>query len=279
MNYSDTSWKNTLLCSGFGALRGGLVCTFTHPLDNIKYLLQCNPKHQKVRHVALELFQEEGFWGFYTGFGANLGRVMVKQFWRWPVLMGFPSYLEKKKITPLKGQLYTGLTLATLDAFGTTPLEKARIVLITSIHHNKSITTWDVMKQGWRGVTPYWLKLSANWSSFLISQRLYRSTYREYVGRQQLSIFELAFIGTAVGGTVSLFSTPFDYVNTLCQSQNKKIREVTPNFTWSLSKENLIKILRLYKGCRIQTPTMIIHNIASVILIDILSPLFFDKNP
>ncbi len=277
-----SSYENLILSASFGAVRAALVSTVTHPIETVKCLIQSNPEPTKVTKVVYDIIRTEGLAGFYKrGYLANLSGVTIKQIWRWPLIMGLPPSLEKRNFSPLTGQLITGTTIATADAFGTAPFDKLKTIFIVNRDNGLcNHWSWNIIRSGWKGIPSYWMKLSVNWNSCLISQRLYRDRYKKLVKRDKLTIIELMFIGLFVGLTVSAVSAPIDYINTHVQGLNKKFTDLTPRLQ-NLNRREFLNSLKnvkiFYRGFNAQTAILMIHNISTVILIEWLSPLFYKK--
>ena len=91
----------------------------------------------------------------------------------------------------------------------------------------------------------------------MVAQKSLRNRYLEKL-EQKLSLYQLAGIGTQVAVIVSVVSAPFDVANTLKQVQNLKSSPLCSRNFWN----------KLYCGWPINTLALIIHNVASVIVID-----------
>ncbi len=254
----DSTSPSLLSSSLWGIARGLFVHTLIYPLEVVKIRQQCQCNPQKSAAIARALFQKEGIGAFYQGLQAQLIKTSIKQAWVWPMITGVPVYLKRYGMGELYRQALAGLSIATIDAAITTPLERVKI---RSAFAGKSkFSLNDLYKNGWRGFTTHWAKLSVNWAAFLVAQKHLRDRYRN-TPEHVFSLPELAGIGVQVALIVSLVSAPFDIANTLKQAKN-------------LSPAHLLSrnaFCKLYRGWPLNALALIIHNVASVIVIDKLS--------
>ena len=244
--------SNDLLSSSlWGVARGISVHTLIFPMEVVKIRQQCAIPESNCIQVALTLLRGEGLTAFYKGLAPQLVKTSLKQIWCWPMITAFPPLLKSYKIEDLPSQALTGVSIATIDAAIGTPLERAKI--ISAFRGISKVS----LKTGWGGFSTNWAKLSVNWTAFLIAQKYLRDQSCDTPG-QLLSLSQLVKIGTQVAFIVSVASAPFDIANTLKQAKN-------------LSPSHLLNrngILKIYRGWPISALSLIIHNVASVILID-----------
>lgn len=247
---SELAWSSL-----WGVVRGITVHTLIYPLEVVKIRQQCSQDESKSLRVALTLFRQEGIGAFYKGLAPQLLKTCIKQIWCWPMITGMPSIFQRYQIGNLAQQVLTGLSIATVDAIISTPLERAKI--LSAFKGASKFCLTNAFKEGWRGFTTHWSKLSVNWIVFLTAQKYFRNQSSGLSG-QALSFPELTKIGVQVALIVSLVSAPFDVANTLKQAQN-----LTPSHLFS--REGIFK---LYRGWPLSALSLIVHNIASVILIE-----------
>lgn len=259
MTSSTDSTQTHLIKSSFwGFLRGFSVHTLIYPLEVIKIRQQCSPISENSARVALSLFKGEGFSAFYKGLAPQLLKTSLKQVWCWPMITGTPVFLQSYQLGDLPTQAITGLSIATVDAAISTPLE--RIKILSAYTGKVSASLKGVYKNGWQGFATHWGKLSVNWMTFLVAQKYLReqdSTQSE----QPLSFLQLTGIGIQVAVIVSLVGAPFDSANTLKQAKN-----LNPSHLFSRNG-----ISKLYRGWPLNALSLVVHNIASVTVIDKLS--------
>lgn len=244
--------ENLGLSSLWGIARGVSVHTCIYPLEVVKIRLQSSPI-KKSLHVALEILQREGLGAFYKGLAPQLLKTSIKQLWCWPMMAGVPSIFERYHIENLQQQALTGLSIATVDAAISTPLERAKIV--SALKGKGPFCLKKVYKEGWRGFATHWSKLSVNWTVFLTAQKYLRDQASES-SAQPLTSPELIKIGVQVALLVSLASAPFDLANTQKMGQNLKMASF-------FSKGNFSQFFR---GWHLNFVSLCIHNIASIAL-------------
>lgn len=242
----------------WGVARGLTVHSLIYPLEVIKIRQQCLPVAEKSYKVAWDLFQKEGVIPFYKGLSLQLLKASVKQAWCWPVIIDLPHSLKCHGVPEALQPLLTGLIIATIDAAITTPLERSKIWLAFTGKGKFSLR--NAYKDGWRGFTAHWSKLSVNWSTFLIAQKHLRNRYQQN-SEQPLTLPQLAEIGVQVAMFVSVCSAPLDFANTLKQVHNRNL--------FQLFQETAAR--NLFRGWPLSALSLAIHNIASVIVIDQLS--------
>lgn len=252
--------ENLAWSSLWGVVRGISVHTLIYPLEVIKIRQQCSQNESNSLRIALKLFRQEGISAFYKGLAPQLLKTSIKQIWCWPMITGMPSVLQRYQIENLGQQVLTGLSIATIDAVISTPLERAKV--LSAFKGTSKFCLKNAFKDGWRGFATHWSKLSVNWVAFLAAQKYLRDQSSGLSG-QSLSFSQLTKIGVQVALIVSLVSAPFDIANTLKQAQN-----LTPTHLFSRQG-----ILKLYRGWPMNALSLVIHNIASVTLIEKLGNL------
>ncbi len=252
--------ENLAWSSLWGIARGISVHSLIYPLEVIKIRQQCSQGESKSVRIALTLLRQEGIGAFYKGLAPQLLKTSIKQIWCWPMITGMPTVLRRYQIENLGQQALTGLSIATIDAAISTPLERAKIV--SAFRGTSKFCFKNAYRDRWRGFAPHWCKLSVNWVAFLTAQKYLRDQ-SSGSSKQSLSFPQLTKIGVQVALIVSLVSAPFDIANTLKQAQN-----LTPSHLFSRQG-----IFKLYRGWPLHALALVIHNIASVTLIEKLGNL------
>lgn len=255
---TDSNLSHLIRSSGWGVARGIFVHTLIYPLEVVKIRQQCSKNAEKSIQIASELFQKEGFGAFYSGLPPQLLKTSLKQVWCWPMITGVPDFLQRYGIGDIQRQILTGLSIATIDATITTPLE--RIKIISASTGKGSFSLLNAYKDGWRGYSTHLAKLSMNWGAFLTAQEYLRARSKSE-SDQPLTLPQLAKVGAQVALIVSLVGAPLDIANTLKQAKN-------------LSPSSLLvgnRISKLYRGWPLNALSLVVHNVASVVVIDKLS--------
>jgi len=256
----DFKKENLFWSSLWGVARGISVHTLIYPLEVIKIRQQCSQNESKSFRITLILFRQEGIAAFYKGLPSQLLKTSIKQIWYWPMITGMPSVFQRHQIENLGQQVFTGLSIATIDAAISAPLERVKI--LSAFKGTSTFCLKNAYREGWRGFSTHWSKLCVNWVTFLAAQKHLRDRSSDLSG-QSLSFPELTKIGVQVALIVSLVSAPFDIANTLKQAQN-----LTPSHLFN--RQGLFKI---YRGWPLNALALVIHNVASVTLIEKLGDL------
>jgi len=256
----DFTKENLAWSSLWGMGRGIFVHSLIYPLEVVKIRQQCSQSESKSIQIALTLLRQEGIGAFYKGLTPQLLKTSTKQVWCWPMITGMPPILQRYQIEGLSQQAVTGLSIATVDAVISTPLERAKI--LSAFRGTSKFCFQNAYRDGWRGFATHWSKLSVNWATFLTAQKYLRDQ-SSGSSHQSLSFPQLIKIGVEVAWIVSLVSAPFDLANTLKQAQNLTLSPV-------FARQGFFK---LYRGWPLNALSLVIHNIASVTLIDKLENL------
>ncbi len=246
-----------LVVSSFlGIARGVFVHSVIYPVEVVKVRYQCSPGDPKISEIALRIFQQEGIGAFYKGLAPQLLKTSFKQVWCWPMITGMPSVFKDNRVGDLGQQALTGLSIATFDAATSIHLDRAKIV--SAFTGTSKFCFKNAYKEGWKGFSTHWSKLSVNWVTFLTAQKYLRD---QSSSTRPLPLLEVTKIGIQVALIVSLASAPFDLVNTLKQAQNTPFSQVLRRYGF----------FKLYRGWPLSALSLVIHNIASIFLIEKLT--------
>ena len=86
--------------------------------------------------VIKDVYRVKGFIGFYAGSIPNLTRCLLKNSYRYPLMVGLPSFFQghlpdiiKEKKVLVK--LLTGTSIALVEAFITCPAERLKVYFMT----------------------------------------------------------------------------------------------------------------------------------------------------
>ncbi len=241
------SLSDLLESSLWGIARGYAVQPFTFPLEAIKANQQLSSPPQNALTITKQLYHEGGIPRFYRGLSSELTKISIKQFWCWPMITGLPRFLAPYRLNDLTIQLITGLSISTTHAIIATPLETRKI---TSISTGKTTTPfYKIDKEGWKGFSVYWSKISVSWVSFLTAQQYLRSRAKRST-EAPLNMTQLMVIGTQTAAFVSIISAPFDLATTLRLAKKQPL------------------LTHPFRGLPLNALSLVIQNIASIALID-----------
>ena len=110
--------------------------------------------------IVKEIYNIKGMSGFYVGSQPNLARCLVRNCYKYPLLVGLPKFYEDKLSisgSPLK--LLTGFSLAFGESIISCPLERAKVYFMTSKEITSYSQFFDMVKGNrrkelFRGFTP-----------------------------------------------------------------------------------------------------------------------------
>lgn len=244
--------------SFYGAVRGFFVHSLIYPFENLKIRRQASASSEGCARIAINLFKQEGIGAFYKGLAPQLVKTCLKQVWCWPMITNVPIFLKQTPLNDTCRQAVTGISIATIDAAITTPLERLRVV--SAYRRNTQFTIKELCTESYKGLGPHYAKLLINWPVFLVAQNFLRKKH-SCNQVEPLSLFQLCKIGVETAIIVSIVSAPFDMANTLKHTQNTSIRELFAQRSLRL----------LYRGSPLSALSLVIHNIASVIVYDKLT--------
>lgn len=121
-----------------GMARGLIGFPLEQPFEAIKTQWQADPKHRNEWRIFREIVEKKGFYrGFYAGSLPNLGRILIKQFYRYPLMIALPPFFEKQLDTSNLElvKAVSGLTIAVIESFILCPFERLKVFLMTLTHH------------------------------------------------------------------------------------------------------------------------------------------------
>ncbi len=256
---SDTKAPHWITSSFGGVLRGMAVTCFIYPLQVIKYRQQNQALSERAYQIAWKMFQSEGVGAFYKGITPQMISTSIKQTWIWPVITIVPEALKSCEVKDLPAQAITGFTIATLDSAILTPFEKAKIV--SAVQGKDVFSFKNVFHNGWQAFPTQWRKQSAQWVTFLVAQKYLRDFYRQSPD-EDLSLAQLAGIGTQIAVLASVVSAPLDFINTRRQAQNEKVADLRSEGS---------RVRMYFRGMPLNALALTIQAVASVVLIELLS--------
>lgn len=195
--------------------------------------------------MTKEIYRTQGvIKGLYAGFIPSALRGVVKQVYRWPLMLVLPKmystlYPESiQKKYPSINKITTGLSLAAIDTFIVCPFERLKVVLQTK-HSDVSLKKFfsqensALGKSLFRGLNSMFYRQMISWVSFLYSDYKFKEIARKWKGigpNDALDNHTLFTTSVLVGIANVLVVMPFDMTKTLYQQHseefaNKKFTE------------------------------------------------------
>lgn len=87
---------NILLTSAaIGVLRGLVGFPLEQPMESVKTQWQASPKNRNEIQILKQIYKEKGVYrGFFAGSTPNLTRVVLKNIYRYPLMVKMPNLIE-----------------------------------------------------------------------------------------------------------------------------------------------------------------------------------------
>ncbi|CAF4382879.1 unnamed protein product [Rotaria sp. Silwood2] len=271
-----------LISALVGASRtlGGLP--FEHPLDTIRTRWQANPTYShNALLVARELYKSKGFLGFYSGAIPNTTRRAIKQTYRWPMMLFFPSFYRNYVLPdriqqqyPRLPKILTGMSIANFEILVINPLERLKVWLMTSPTRISVLEFFrrcadgrDIARELYRGISAAFYRQNISWVTFLYTDELTKTKLREYRQSENLTHFDLFAAGMIVGLVNTGAMMPFDYVKTQKQKFFQNNQSMMDIFKKTLKTEG---IGRFYVGWKVY---LVQYAIVAILTVNVLEKL------
>ncbi|CAF1155144.1 unnamed protein product [Rotaria magnacalcarata] len=263
---------------------GGLP--LEHPLDTIRTRWQANPTQSRnALQVIREIYASKGFLGFYSGAIPNTTRRAVKQTYRWPMMLFFPNFYRDHVLSvrvyqnyPRLPKILTGLSIANFEILVINPLERLKVWLMTSPTRISLLEFFrqragsrDIVLELYRGTSAIFFRQNISWVTFLYTDELTKTKFREYKQSQDLTHVDLFLAGMIVGLVNTAAMMPFDYVKTQKQKYFQNNQSMIGIFQTTLKQEG---IGRFYVGWKIYLVQYAIVAILTVNVLDRLEQTF-----
>ena len=212
-----------------GIARGAIGLVWEHPLDSIKTQWQTNIQVVKPSEIIYYIYNQKGIIGFYRGFIPNLIRQSTKNLYRWPLMIYLPTYFKKinnyflndsKLNTDTFCKIQTGFSIANLETFLISPLERFKVIFMTQSNEENrkysllknfyEVNKGNLLKELFRGVEASLLKSNVSWISFLYLDHKTRSFLKSRRKVDKLDNIDIFFASIVVGvGNLTLSNISF----------------------------------------------------------------------
>jgi hypothetical protein len=215
-----------------GVMRGAVSLVFEHPLDVIKTYWQAHPEKTGMISVVLEVVKLKGWRGFYSGAVPNVMRVMLKQAYRYPLMIALPMMFAYMMSSVLAISIATGLTIAIIEVWIVTPLERFKVWLMTYQRFSGGGRSFikEVRRNVWhtlyKGLKVTMLRQVVSWLTFLIVHDQLMVWVKSDLGSvSHLSLYMLLGVSIIEGAINTAAIMPFDCVKTHQQKMNSTENE------------------------------------------------------
>jgi hypothetical protein len=129
--------------------------------------------------VFRDIKAKKGVNGFYAGSLPNFTRMVLKNVYRYPLMISLPHFYEQKVVGPERrklSKLLAGFSIALIESFITCPIERAKVFFMTEeVAQRGGIkrllalkgAEGGLFKELFRGFLPLLTRQSVAWISFL----------------------------------------------------------------------------------------------------------------
>jgi len=121
--------------AAMGALRSLVGFPFEQPMESVKTQWQTNPSKANELQIFKQIYREKGVYkGFYAGSLPNATLKMLKNIYRYPLMIGMPRLIETNfnfgNQRVQKG--LTGISIAMIESMILCPFERVKTYLMTA---------------------------------------------------------------------------------------------------------------------------------------------------
>jgi len=140
-----------------------------HPIDSIKTQWQARPYLKNEFAIVKEIYETKGVKGFYAGSLPNLSRCLLKNTYRYPLMVGLPRLYAEKLPLGIRERkslvkVMTGLSIGLVEATLTCPIERIKVYFMTTsdtrLSYREFFRTYRgrLSKELFRGFTPLFVR-------------------------------------------------------------------------------------------------------------------------
>lgn len=162
------------------------------------------------------IYSEFGLIGFYSGFLPNCIRVMIKQAYRWPMMIFFPNFYSKLYPKSIVQRFHgltrisSGISIACIETFFVCPIERIKVFLMTRM--NKRVRLDDFFKNQsnyraifvslFNGLQAQLFRQILSWTLFLYFEHKFKRIARQVLNtpeEEALSLKTIMVTSTCTG--------------------------------------------------------------------------------
>ena len=81
--------------SALGVARIIIGFPLEHPIDAIKVQWQAQPHFKNEFQIIQHIYAQKGFRGMYVGAVPNLTRLIIRNIYKYPLLIGLPDFYKR----------------------------------------------------------------------------------------------------------------------------------------------------------------------------------------
>lgn len=262
-----------------GMMRGAASLIIEHPLDVIKTYWQAYPDRKSFLSVANEIRTLKGWLGFYSGAIPNMMRVMLKQAYRYPLMVVLPPLFGTFTSSVVTISIATGVGIALLEVWVITPLERFKVWLMTYQKSSGGIKMFfkalrqDVIHSLYKGLKITAFRQVATWVTFFVVHDQLMIWVKAYNGSTtNMPIMILFAVCLTEGISNTIIVQPLDCIKT----NQQKIKALNHNSISSLFKHiyNGYGVRGFYVGWEARMLQYMINSGFTVVLLESLRESF-----
>lgn len=154
--------------------------------------------------------------GFYSGLVPNAVRVMIKQSYRWPMMIFFPNFFTnlypRSWTARFKGlhKISAGISIATIETFFVCPIERIKVFLMTRINKNVHLIDffrhqrnyYAIFLSLFNGLRAQLFRQIVSWTIFLYFENKFKRMARSFLNtppEEQLGLGTICITSVCTG--------------------------------------------------------------------------------
>ncbi|CAD8066038.1 unnamed protein product [Paramecium primaurelia] len=229
-----------------GAFRVALTMPLEHVLDRIKTYKQSK---QGITYIQsyLDIKGARGLIGLYDGFYPSFLRNMVKQYYRWPMMIFIPSMLNDHIHNQSINKIITGASIGLFESCIITPFERLKTLKMTSMATGFGYLKYITLESIYVGFRIQTTRQVVSWTNYLYWDHKVRYALKTDPG-QPLSIIN-SLIASTLSSILNILAVhPFDTIKTLVQmEENHNYRKISLYQSFKIVYQNY-GLAGLYAG-------------------------------
>jgi len=251
--FESTTTSYLIYAATVGMFRGILSLIIEHPFDALKTYWQANLHIKTTKEAIKKIYKLKGWRGFYSGAIPNAIRLMMKQAYRYPLMLVLPFFFNQFFHSLAIISALSGVTIAVLEVWIIAPLERLKVWLITFNHVNGGMSAFfqqaraekleaDLDKKHqhrsflpsffsfiFRGSKVTIMRQIVSWVTFLVVHEQTIFFFKTTLGMQEITFSSLLAISAIEALVNTIAILPFDEIKTRMQSvsnKNKMLDEI-----------------------------------------------------
>ncbi|CDW78178.1 UNKNOWN [Stylonychia lemnae] len=228
---------------------------------------------QVIRHI----YQDKGMLGFYSGSTPNFYRMLLKNVYRYPLMITLPGFFQQN-MPMLKDKWFakflTGTSIALVESLILCPFERFKVLFMTQSSSSRlgylgylKLYKNQLRGELFKGLTPLTARQAIAWISFLEADLMIKQLIKNQYSIKIDEVIPTRYL--LVGSfAVALINTmcvmPFDAVKSFFQ-------KIDPIANWSDAIKYIYKeagIKGFFVGWRLRYSMYLLHAVFTVDLLE-----------